>query len=102
MKDPLEIRKTLALSTGHVTLNVAHILDDCRPTPDGFDISWQTIEYGWLFRQTKLDPGDLENGGRCIPRCLRNCLELAAANGCDYLILDCDGPQIEQLPFYNW
>jgi len=102
MKDKLEIRKTMVLSTGHVTLNVAHILDEYRSQPDGFDLCWKQIEYGWLFRKTKIDYSELEYEGRGIPRCLRNCLDLAAANDCDFLILDCDGPQVEQLPFYNW
>ena len=102
MKDQLEIRKTLVLSTGHVTKRVAEILDEYRSQPEGFDLYWQNIEYGWLFRRTRLDNQDLEYMGRKIPRCLRNCLDLAAANGCDYLIFDCDGPQVDQLPFYNW
>lgn len=37
-----------------------------------------------------------------FPEDLVNVIDFALRNGCDILCLDCDGPEIEELPIYEW
>lgn len=86
----LEIRQFLTLSIGHVTPETTVLLDSGEMPILGGTLS----SYGWFFWAPE-ERGEL-------PEDLWAVCELARANGCQYVLMDCDGPKIKELPYYDW
>lgn len=89
----MTVRKFLDLSTGHLTPETRQRIDDGEisirsvyPHPDG---------YGWLIYVL---PEDYEFDG---PADLGKVLEYARHLDCDYVLFDCDGLRIANLPRYE-
>lgn len=90
-----EIDKTLVLSTAHVSPETAELLNG------GSVISNDAItllsgplrdEYGWnVWVETEDAPDDL-----------KHVLAFAVELDCRYVRLDCDGPEINFLPTWEW
>lgn len=108
----LEIEKMLVLSTGHVSEETANRLPrgHADMAGDDFNESDDIPEWGpafaraegWLFRVPRMadngEPDDLPG----TPEDLARVFMFARENGCDWVMLDCDGPQVNTLPFHEW
>lgn len=91
----MTVRKFLDLSTGHLTQATRNLMDSADrpinavyPHPDG---------YGWLVYV----PLEVREETTEPPADLRACLRWARHLKCDYILFDCDGPLIEELPSYD-
>lgn len=103
----MEISKMLTLSTAHITKETADKLDlDCKPvSPEDywqhsfcFDLGLSIFpkdDFGWFLWIPSADRA-------ALPDDLKQCIELALANGCDWLCLDSDGLIEKSLKTYEW
>lgn len=104
VEQPLDIIKMITVSSGHVSEETFEAL-----AMDGI-----RNKYG-LPIYSKSAPGNSEGYGLfiyltsgCIdeeteiPEELKSLVKLAQDNGCEVLCLDCDGPEIEGIPTYDW
>lgn len=87
----LYLERSLVLSTGHITLETSVYLSNA---PDLIvyakgDVGW------WVFVVDSQFYPD-------IPEDLKLLLKYANHAGCDWLMLDRDGPVFEQFPAYEW
>lgn len=89
-----EIRKFLDLSTAHLTQATRDILDDKHrrpsptyPHPEG---------YGWFVW---VPTDSLDTLVDC-PDDLKACYLAARKRHCDYILFDCDAPEVDFLPTY--
>lgn len=92
----LEIDRTLVLSTGHVTEATGKLLD--AEAQGGEELSWSPQirwEYGWIF-YADADPG------LGYPEEFAAIFAFAKLHDCKWIRFDCDGPQVEELPFQEW
>lgn len=99
----LEISKVLTVSSGHVTENTFEAL-----SLDGL------VNEIMLPVYSKSAPGNGEGFGLYVyiePKCLEQgkipedlmpLIRLAQENDCSILCLDCDGPELEGYPVYDW
>jgi hypothetical protein len=83
----LEITKMLVISTGHLTE------DTCNNWQSGTRF-FDKGEWGFFA-----NVGDEDED---LPSDLRSCMALARANECDWIMFDCDGPLLKELPYYEW
>jgi hypothetical protein len=92
----LEINKELVVSTSHVTKQTMDWLGGAEVSGyEAFDLpGGDKVEYGHLV-YTETDPYSL-------PPDLRAMVDLANANECKWLRLDCDGFTVDGFPTYDW
>ena len=99
------IQSVLVLSTGHVTEATRRVFDgeavdtveDDSPE-DETDIGlpmFSPVTYGWLMWRD--DDWENERHPEMVA-----IIALAKANGCEWIRFDCDEPQLEDLPFFDW
>lgn len=95
----LDIETCLVLSTGHITQQTAHKLDDWG-TRDRLDVPLTIgkTPYGWFIPVSCANPDTL--GG--FPPDLLAVMRFARTRGCQHLLLDCDGPAADGLTTYDW
>lgn len=87
----MEIRKSLVLSTAHLTPEIAAALD---AGTFSVQISW---EYGWeAYAGEDITDDDLDVS------CINAAFALAREHGCTWVVYDCDGPIVDALPIYSW
>lgn len=112
----LEIVRMLCASTGHITKSDAGLLatnvgkndpDNRVEDDDPADpvVAWDKAPYGW-FVWVPSD-FDIETDGeaftdRGYSLQFLKLLELARKNDCDWINLDCDGPEIAGLESVQW
>jgi hypothetical protein len=106
-KNNLEISKVLTLSTGHVTKDIADMLDEFS-TYDPLVTNcylevYNKNNYGW-FIHTHLgtEEKEIEKLSNEIPQVLWDLMTLARDNGCAWLELDRDAERLEDLPYFDW
>lgn len=90
----LEIARTLVLSTAH--LHPATARDWMARCP------WSCFEkgdYGW-FMHVCDDIGITEAHG--VPLEIRSAIHVAKRADCQWIMWDCDGPVVAELPEYDW
>lgn len=97
-----DIRPFLTLSTAHVTpktrdwLNAqGEIAAEHHRTRQNPEIHVAPNIYGWSFYCDE-DPD--EN----FPEDIVAIMKFARAQNCEYVMLDCDGDQLDELPKYVW
>lgn len=105
------IDKMLVLSTAHVTPGIAKALDRlCQPDVMNIlsEFAYRNLviypkgtpgterDYGWIIYI--LDDANIEEA----PEVIRNCIKLAKAQGCRWLMFDRDEDPIDELPTYDW
>lgn len=95
---PREVRRFLVLSTCHVSERTAKRLDD-TPTAEWPCLGGPYGEYGWFLYAHDENSGV---GKDRIPDDLFAVMVWVRRQGCDYLLLDCDGDEIEDLPRHDW
>lgn len=87
-----EIGKYLCLSTGHIPKRTARLLEHPRTQHKHPMLSW---EYGWwIWAGPEREP--------TVCPTLNQLLNLAESLGCQWLRLDRDGPERDDLPQFVW
>ena len=89
----------LVLSTAHIRCSTAEMLDhwsqlSCHHQP----LAVARMGFGWLVptRVTRSHEAD------ALPADIPAILAFGRAQGCDHVLLDCDGPEERELPLYPW
>jgi hypothetical protein len=84
--------RMLEISTGHVSKEGVDILTD----PNNSDVSvYDKGDYGWIiFVESEIDDK--------LEQSLKDILQYAKDHGCQWVMLDCDGIEIDELPIYDW
>ncbi len=96
------IEKMLVLSTGHISETTMKELPESYVgmTRDNQPDWWPTFarDEGWVFYIYE----DATEVWKYAPKDLVACIEFARQRGCKWLMLDCDGAQVPELPFHVW
>ena len=95
----LEISKILTISTAHISLIGAEYLDYEVETGTTELIVYEKGEYGWLILARYCDEDGYDSD---VPKCIRDCIDLAKKHDCEWLCLDRDGEVVSELPNYDW
>lgn len=102
----IEIESMLVLSTGHLLKNTAATLnEEAEELPPFCNIEWGPAfhrEEGWLFHVPPRTADGFLDMPLDAPVDLRRVLAFAQEHGCAWVLFDCDGAQIEGLPFKEW
>ena len=95
----LKIEKIITLSTAHITLETEKKLSK-EPYTNNMQLAvYDKAEYGFfIFIPNNYNVNDNAN----IPNDLKKCMKIAIKNECNWLCLDCDGQEIEDLEKYIW
>ena len=101
MANEFDIAKIITVSSAHITEDTAQMLDN-EPNTDKLNISvYNKADYGWFIyipEYLKERVGQ----GTDLPEDLQRCLKTAIDNNCEWLCIDCDGPEIDGLEKYSW
>lgn len=81
-----------------MTEKTAKFLDN-TPVPDWPCAGGRYAGYGWFFDAHEENTGP---GVDLIPDDLFAAMTWARKKGFEYLLLDCDGGEVEGLPRYDW
>lgn len=99
--EELEVEKMLVLSTAHILPETREMLDETEEFP----VVLIPREYGWLLNVPQADietEDDLKKSLEDeIPADLLACITFAWKIGCEWLLLDSDGPVIAALTSYE-
>ncbi|MCW1431997.1 hypothetical protein [Novosphingobium sp. JCM 18896] len=90
----MEIAKMMVLGTVHMSPKTAK-----EWIPNCPWACYDKGDYGW-FMYVCDDVGITEDDG--VPAEIRSAIHVAKREGCDWIMWDCDGPQVEELPDYDW
>lgn len=90
----MEVTKVLVLSTQHMSLDTALNWMPACPWA-----CFAKADYGW-FQYVCDDLGICEADD--IPLEIRSGLHVARREGCGWIMWDCDGPLLDELPEYAW
>ncbi|MDN5925703.1 MAG: hypothetical protein L0I29_01350 [Hyphomicrobiales bacterium] len=93
-----EVRRFIVISTGHVTEKTAKFLDGA-PGDEWPCLGGKYGDYGWFLYAHDENCGA---GKDAIPDDLFAVMTWAREQRCDYVLLDCDGDQVDALPHYDW
>lgn len=92
----LETEHVIVLSIGHLTKETAAESFKGDPT-----YPWVTLDlYGGYYRVPS--PDDLADGIATFTDDIRVCVEFGMKHHATLLRFDSDGPQVADLPLYNW
>jgi hypothetical protein len=95
----VETGQYLVLSTAHIRCITGAILNGWADDPPHRQIlPIAPTPYGWFLGTRDLPPQAL----RILPSELPAILALGRAHGCDYVLLDSDGPTEDALPTFPW
>lgn len=92
----MSIEKMLVISTSNITRETAHALDHPDPMETLELIVHPHGNYGWLIVVPPREDTPT------LPGCMRTALEQARCEGCDWLLIDRDGPVHNLLQEYEW
>lgn len=87
----LEVNKELVLSTCHVEEGQLEIMEQFNYSSDQAQVRLH-VESALLHVADGFETCDT----------VKTCLELAKSLDCKWLVLDCDGLEVEFLPKYEW
>lgn len=90
----MEIAKMMVLSTAHLSPPTA-----CEWMPECPWTCFEKGDYGW-FMYVCDDIGITEAEG--VPLEVRSAIHVAKREGCHWIMWDCDGPCLDELPQYDW
>lgn len=95
----MEIGKHLVLSTAHIRYKSAELLDNWTNAPAAEQpVPVASTPWGWFVPTKPAHGRDLAE----LPDELAAILAFGRSLGCDYVLLDSDGPLVEQLPEFPW
>lgn len=92
----MEICKMLTISTAHISFDTMRHLQDDDTGVIAYPKELDGVRYGYVI----LADGSEEYLDEA-PDDLRACIELALDNDCAWLVIDCDGEVLNELPVYN-
>lgn len=91
--DRFEFKTAWCVSTGHISATARDLLDN---TGVSYLSAYDKSTFGWYVYVPEEDiPDDLEQS-------LKDLLQMAKSMGISIIEVDCDGPEVEGLPKYNW
>lgn len=91
----MEIGRYIVLSTAHVRCATGQLLTDWSALPaERQPLPVAPTAHGWFLATC--------HATRLIPSELPPILALSRENGCNYVLLDCDGPVEAALPTFPW
>ncbi|MCG8273898.1 hypothetical protein MIC97_20650 [Aquamicrobium sp. NLF2-7] len=93
-----DVRRYIVLSTSHVSEETARRLDNI-PAGDWPCLGGPYGQYGWFLYAHDENAGI---GKDEIPADLFTVMTWTRKQGYDYLLLDCDGDEVEELPRFDW
>jgi len=95
----MEFGRYVVLSTAHVRCATAEQLTAwAQLPPSDQPLVVASTHYGWfLHTRAVVDPGDPR-----LPDELGAILAFGRAQGCDYVLLDCDGDRTDALAVFPW
>lgn len=97
MNTKLDIAKILTLSTAHIKPETATMLDN-EPNTDSLGLSvYAKARYGWFIYVDSVSDDALDH----LPKDLKACIAFAKEQKCEWLCLDGDGEEIEELNMYQ-
>lgn len=97
MSTKLDIAKILTLSTAHIKPETATMLDN-EPNTDNLGLSvYDKARYGWFIYIDSVIDDVLDH----LPEDLKACIAFAKEQECEWLCLDADGEEIEELNTYQ-
>lgn len=97
MSTKLDIAKILTLSTAHIKPETATMLDN-EPNTDNLNLSvYNKARYGWFIYVDSVIDDTLDH----LPEDLKDCIAFAKEQECEWLCLDADGEEIEELNTYQ-
>ena len=95
----MEISRMLTINTCHITERTAAMLNS---TPSRIPLPiYPKGEFGWFIYLDNYTINQKEQI-REIPSELWNCLMLVKRKECNWLCLDCDGEEIDELQGFDW
>ncbi len=101
--EPLELRRCVVLSTGHLTQATA-LAADMSSTPDNDEHLFRT-EYGYFaYLSQTHEPAMPDDYWECCQYVHERLKQLPDYNEDEaiYLMFDRDGPRMDGLPHYDW
>lgn len=94
----MDITKCLTISTAHITEETSKKLQ-LDPCTNILGLSvYEKGEYGWWIYVGD----DLSILPKDLPLDLMACICEAFTNNCQWLCLDCDAEELDELPTYEW
>jgi hypothetical protein len=95
----LEIGRHLVLSTVHVSMKTADMLDGwAGHEPSSRPLAVASTHFGWFIPTREAEEPDREQ----IPDEVLAAMRLGREQGCDYLLFDCDASAIDALQTFPW
>jgi hypothetical protein len=96
---PLEIGRHLVLSTVHVSMKTADMLDGwALLEPSDRPLAVASTHYGWFIPTLEAEEPDREQ----IPDEVLAAMHVGREQGCEYLLFDCDACEIDGLVVFPW
>ena len=106
---PVSIEKMLVVSTSHLREATANLLnseaEEAPPFCNIMEEGWGPAfvrDAGWIFYVSPLaengEPDEPEN----LPPELSKLFMFARENGCEWVMLDSDGPELDELEAFVW
>ena len=95
----MELGRYIVLSTAHISCATAELLNKWARLPAAEQpIAIASTQYGW-FLSTR-ETSDQTRGP--IPDELKSIFAFGRNCDCDYVLLDCDGPEEPRLQIFPW
>ncbi len=95
----MEIGRHLVLSTVHVSMKTAEVLDGWAILePSDRPLAIASTHYGWFIPTRQAEEPDRAQ----IPDEVLAAMRVGREQGCDYLLFDCDAGEIDALPTFPW
>lgn len=95
----MEIGRHLVLSTVHVSMKTAEMLDSwALLEPSSRPLAVASTHYGWFIPTREAEELDREQ----IPDEVIAAMRVGREQSCDYLLFDCDARAIDALPTFPW
>lgn len=95
----METGQYLVLSTAHIRCATGQLLTNWADlTPAHQPLAVAPTGYGWFLLTLEVT----DEAARLLPKELPAILALGRAQGCDYVLLDSDGPVEDVLPTFPW
>lgn len=103
----LEIGRMLTLSTGHISKKTADLLNEVAEayTELSLPVVYTKGEYGYMVHINEEHSGEWTEDKELIadtPSDLYECMRLAIANDCDWLVFDRDAGIVKGLQVFDW
>ena len=100
-----EIQRAYVVSSAHITQDDAETLDGIVFGNDS-NPSWAIVphfDYGWWLRiDNNVFPSQIPQAQELFSPALVELLKLAYIENCQWLRIDQDGPQYDDLPIFDW